>query len=84
MAATVQTAPEQDVSTAATAKTTATTRTAATPTKSRLTCPRCDSTDVSRSQRVDWQEKAFCWFRRVLPYRCRKCDIRFYGRKLAG
>ena len=63
-----QAAPPQDVSK---------------PTTSELVCPRCGTTDVSRSQRVDWQEKVTCWFRRVLPYRCRKCDVRFYGRKLA-
>jgi hypothetical protein len=49
--------------------------------KNELCCPGCGSPNVSRSQRVDWQEKVMCWLRRVLPYRCRKCDLRFYGRK---
>jgi hypothetical protein len=46
-----------------------------------LSCPGCGSPNVSRSQRVDWQEKLECWIRRVLPYRCRKCDLRFLARK---
>jgi hypothetical protein len=49
--------------------------------KRELCCPNCGSPNVSRSQRVDWQEKFTCWLRRVLPYRCRKCDLRIYGRK---
>jgi len=56
----------------------------ASPEPAEFCCPGCGSTNVSRSQRVDWEEKLMCWVRRALPYRCRKCDLRFYGRKPAN
>ena len=44
-------------------------------------CPNCGSKQAYRSQRRDWQEKLMCWYQGVLPYRCRKCDLRFFARK---
>jgi rubredoxin len=44
-------------------------------------CPNCGCKEAYRSQRRDFQEKLLCWYRGVLPYRCRKCDLRFYARK---
>jgi hypothetical protein len=53
----------------------------ATSPKASFRCPKCGSTEAYRSQRRNWQEKLTCWFQGVLPYRCRKCDMRFYSRK---
>jgi predicted RNA-binding Zn-ribbon protein involved in translation (DUF1610 family) len=55
--------------------------TAASNKKTELACPECGCTTVYRSQRRNWQERIACFLQRALPYRCRKCDARFFGRK---
>ncbi len=49
--------------------------------KNSFCCPRCGCIRVYRSQRRDFQEKLKCLLQRVLPYRCRDCDLRFFARK---
>ena len=45
------------------------------------TCPRCGSMHVHRTKRGRILEYWILFFLPVLPYRCGKCRLRFYGPK---
>jgi len=42
-------------------------------------CPNCGSTDVHRSQRWGMVECALLPIVLTRPYRCERCDFRFFG-----
>jgi len=41
-------------------------------------CPWCQSRDVHRSKFRGWMEMAFIPFLLMRPYRCMKCDSRYF------
>ena len=45
------------------------------------TCPRCGSMHVHRTRRGRLLEYWILLFTDILPYRCGKCRLRFYGPK---
>jgi hypothetical protein len=42
-------------------------------------CPNCDETWIERCQRKGLIEAIFCPLLNRWPYRCRICDLRFFG-----
>ena len=46
-----------------------------------LRCPRCDSQYVRISYSKKILDNFFWWFRDKLPFRCRRCRLRFYRRE---
>ena len=42
------------------------------------TCPKCSSRDVRRSKRKGFLERTVLDLAALRPYRCRKCDHRFF------
>jgi DNA-directed RNA polymerase subunit RPC12/RpoP len=47
-------------------------------------CPHCASTAVRRSRRKNFFERSLCRLLFLYPYRCQKCDARYFvlGRPL--
>jgi predicted RNA-binding Zn-ribbon protein involved in translation (DUF1610 family) len=43
------------------------------------TCPNCGETWIERCQRKGLIEAIFCPLLNRWPYRCRICDLRFFG-----
>ena len=43
-----------------------------------MTCPKCGEASAHRSHRNGIKDRALGWFSQI-PYRCRKCHIRFYA-----
>jgi DNA-directed RNA polymerase subunit RPC12/RpoP len=51
------------------------------PTNERICCPRCGSSEVSKSRRRGIVEKYLGTVLQMRPYRCYECSLRFWKKR---